>query len=135
MAQYAPQGVSTGFGITASAVSYDMTKASVAEQKERNQLALTDRIGARNQALSNEIAAMKSGQAARGVSGAEGIYAGAEKSAKQDIRAMEINTAQTMRELELQKSTAAYDKKMTGLGGLFSSAASGAAGYYAGQVG
>lgn len=93
-------------GIIAAQTEYASTVASANEQIERNELALTDRVNARQQSLNNDIASIKAGQASRGVEGAKGVISGKEKEAEQDITAMEIDTAQSKRELTYSKTMA-----------------------------
>lgn len=100
-------GIIGGYaGVVGAQTEYAYTVASIEEQKERNQLALTDRVNARQQQLNNDVASIRAGAAARGVEGGAGVIAGKEKEAEQDVRAMKIDTAQTMRELEFQKGAA-----------------------------
>lgn len=117
----------SGVSMLGQSMSYRGVSASIEQQKEANQLALEDRIAARNAMLSNQLASMKAGQAARGVEGAKGIYEGAEKAAEADKRAMRINTANVLRDLEFQKRAKKYERDLAyanQIGGLIQGAAS-----------
>lgn len=99
-----------GMDLAANEYEYQATVLDIDNQIENNQRALQDRTAARNQRLSNDISTMRADQAARGVEGGVGIYAGIERTAEADKRADLINTAETIRRLKTQKDMAKTER-------------------------
>lgn len=110
--KFGAESTGTIFDIASAQMGYRAKIADINMQKETTLQALEDRVAARNQMLTNQITAMKASQAARGVEGAEGIYTGAEKAAEADKRAMRINTANTMRQLEYSRQASKAQRDM-----------------------
>lgn len=100
------QVIETGMDLTANEYNYQATKIAIDQQIESEQRALQDRTAARNQKLNNDIASIKAKQASLGVEGAQGVFAGQEKTAEADIRADRINTAETVRMAQAAKNFA-----------------------------